>query len=107
MKLNILSSTTQHITAEARERAHATAHEAVLRVEGIEALAGDRQRSLQQELASINPDAIGDYHGQAQVAAAAHAVAIALAAQGELANRLIDPNRITTLQNPQAVDEEA
>ena len=54
MKLPSLASTTQHPTRESVERVR-HADEQVRRVELMEGVEGDRQRSLQQELAEIEP----------------------------------------------------
>ena len=46
MKLDRLSSTTQTLSPESRERARHVADETVLRVGAMEGVEGDRQRSL-------------------------------------------------------------
>lgn len=51
MSLDRLSSTTQQYSRESVERAKAAAGERQRRVEAMEGVEGDRQRSLRQELA--------------------------------------------------------
>lgn len=73
MKLERLASTTETLSSEARERAHAAALER--RVEAMEGVEGDRQRSLRQEIDSVEQLAIGKFAGQAQQLASARQVA--------------------------------
>ena len=80
MKLERLTSTTETLTSEARERARAAAPEP--RVEALEGLAGDRQRSLRQEFESIEALAIAEYGGQALQLATAQQVAADLLVVG-------------------------
>jgi hypothetical protein len=67
MKLNRLDSTTQPLSREAVARARHVAGEQVRRVEAPEGVEGDRQRSLQQELAEFDPRAIGPFEGNAHI----------------------------------------
>ena len=90
MKLNKLDSTTQPISAEAKRRARVATAAPVLRVEASEGIEGDRERSLSQELASVDPRAVGDYHGQQHLAGEVHALAEALSALGRESLQLID-----------------
>lgn len=89
MKLHRLSSTTQRISQESIERVRQSADEGVRRVELLEGIEGDRQRSLRQELAEIDPNAIGDFHGSEQLLQEARAVASQLAALGHSADDLV------------------
>lgn len=73
MKLERLASTTETLSREARERARAVVPE--LRVEAMEGVEGDRQRSLRQELDSVEPLAIGEFAGQTQQLESARRVA--------------------------------
>ena len=52
MKLNRLESTTEHHSRAAAERSLNAADQDVRRVETMEGVEGDRQRSFQQELAA-------------------------------------------------------
>lgn len=63
MKLSRLASTTQRHSQDAIERLRQVAGESVRRVEALEGAEGDRQRSLQQELADFDPRAIGSFVG--------------------------------------------
>lgn len=73
MKLERLASTTETLSSEARERARVAAPEP--RVEAMEGVEGDRQRSLRQELDSVEQLAIGQFSGPAQQLASAREVA--------------------------------
>jgi hypothetical protein len=67
MKLTRLSSSTQRPTQESIERVRHVDDERVRRVEVMEGVEGDRQRSLQQELAEVDPAATGDFHGDQKI----------------------------------------
>lgn len=89
MKLDRLTSTTQHLSPESRERVRHVANESILRVAAMEGVEGDRQRSLQQELAEFDQNAVGAFNGGELIMAAAHEVATQLSALGNAANTLI------------------
>ena len=89
MKLDRLTSTTQHLSPESRERARHVADESILRVGAMEGIEGDRQRSLQQEIAEFDQKAVGAFDGGELVLAAAHDVASQLSALGNAANSLV------------------
>jgi|GEM_PF-1434607 len=78
MKLTRLSSTTQRPTQESIERVRHVDAERIRRVEVMEGVEGDRQRSLQQEMAEIEQAALGDFHGEEQVLQEARDVAAQL-----------------------------
>mgnify|MGYP000909645547 CR=1 FL=1 len=78
MKLTRLSSTTQRPTQESIERVRHADDERVRRVEVMEGVEGDRQRSLQQEMAEIESAALGDFQGQDKVLQDARDVAAQL-----------------------------
>jgi hypothetical protein len=67
MKLDRLSSTTPRLSQESMVRAHEVAGERIRRVEALEGVEGDRQRSVQQEILSIEPGAISDFNGGERV----------------------------------------
>jgi len=90
MKLNRLESTTQHPSSTSVERVRQQAGE-VRRVEGLEGLEGDRQRSLQQELAEFDPKAIGPFEGGERVLQDARNIAAQLTTLGDAADALIKP----------------
>ena len=83
MKLYRLSSTTQRISQESVDRVRQAAAEGVRRVEMLEGIEGDRQRSLRQELAEIDPNAIGEFNGGEQLLKEAREVAYQLSELGE------------------------
>ena len=85
MKLNRLESTTQHHSQDAIERGRHVADESVRRVEALEGIEGDRQRSLQQEIAEFDPRAIGPFQGSEHMLEDARQVAAELT--------LLGPNR--------------
>lgn len=89
MKLDRLSSTTQSISPESRERARHVADETVLRVGAMEGIEGDRQRSLQQELADFDPRAVGGFDGGELIMANAQELAQQLSLLGDAANALV------------------
>ena len=99
MKLDRLTSTTQHLSPESRERARHVADETALRVGAMEGIEGDRQRSLQQELADFDPKAVGDFNGGELIMAAAHDVATQLSALGNAANSLVKTPDMRLLQS--------
>ncbi|MDD2884932.1 MAG: hypothetical protein PHT48_07825 [Dechloromonas sp.] len=78
MKLARLEATTQTHSADAVARAHAAVDAPVRRVEAMEAVAIDRERSLQQELAEVDPRALGPFAGGERVLADARQVAASL-----------------------------
>lgn len=63
MKTSRLVSTTQQHSPEAAGRALLAQAQAVRRVEAAEGASNERERSLQQELALIDPKALGPYQG--------------------------------------------
>lgn len=89
MKLNRLESTTQRLSQESRAPARHVAGEPVRRVEALEGIDGDRQRSRQQEMAEIGAGALGDFAGGRRVLQDARALAAELAALGTAADELI------------------
>jgi hypothetical protein len=54
MKLDRLTSTTQQISPNAREHARLVAAGSIAQVAAMEGIEGDRQRSLQQEVAEFD-----------------------------------------------------
>ena len=89
MKLHRLSSTTQRISQESVDRVRQAAGEGVRRVEMMEGIEGDRQRSLRQELAEIDPNAIGEFNGSEQLLQEAREVASKLAELGDSVDDLL------------------
>ncbi|MBP5985624.1 MAG: hypothetical protein KA538_00395 [Azonexus sp.] len=91
MKLTRLSSSTQRPTQESIERARHVDDERIRRVEVMEGIEGDRQRSLQQELAEVDPAAVGDFHGEDKVMQDARDVAAQLLDMDVGTDSLIKP----------------
>ncbi|MBS1159481.1 MAG: hypothetical protein H6R15_1900 [Proteobacteria bacterium] len=89
MKLNRLESTTQPYSGASVERARRVAGEKVRRVELTEGIEGDRQRSLQQELAEFDGQAAGPFEGGERVLLEARAVAAQLTSLGAGAGALL------------------
>ncbi|MGE5471694.1 MAG: hypothetical protein ACM3X0_12915 [Bacteroidota bacterium] len=81
MKLNRLESTTPHPATESVEPARPAAGDQVCRVEALHGTS-DRQRSLQQEMAELDPNAVGPFAGGERILQDAKAVATQLAALG-------------------------
>lgn len=98
MKLDRLSSTTQTLSPESRERARHVADETVLRVGAMEGVEGDRQRSLQQEISDFDQKAVGAFDGGELILAAAHDVAAQLSTLGNAANSLVKTPDMRMLQ---------
>lgn len=94
MKLDRLASTTQRLSQESIERARHVAGEQIRRVDALEGVEGDRQRSLQQEVSEIEPGAIGAFHGGEHVLQDAHDLAEQVAALGAAADHLIKPGSL-------------
>ena len=105
MKLDRLSSTTQRLSQESMVRAHEVAGERIRRVEALEGVEGDRQRSVQQEILSIEPGAISDFNGGERVLQGAHDLALQVAALGAAADHLIKP--VPLRMAVKAIDESA
>ncbi|MDP3538499.1 MAG: hypothetical protein Q8S26_07315 [Azonexus sp.] len=89
MKLNRLESTTQRHSQDAVERARQVTGESVRRVEALEGVEGDRQRSLQQELAEFDPRAIGPFEGGEHVMEDARQIAARITLLGTNASGLL------------------
>lgn len=89
MKLNRLESTTQQHSPDAIERARHVANESVRRVEALEGVEGDRQRSLQQEIAEFDARAIGPFAGDDHMLQGARQVAAELTLLGSNRNGLL------------------
>lgn len=89
MKLSRLESTTQSHSPEAVERGRRQAAVRVRRVEAMEGAEGDRQRSLQQEIAEVDPRVLGPFAGAEQVLEDARQVAAELTLLGTNASGLL------------------
>lgn len=89
MKLTRLASTTQRPSQESIERAGQAGEFRIRRVELLEGIEGDRQRSLQQEMAEIDPAAIATFEGGEQILQDARELAAQVAALGPAADELI------------------
>jgi hypothetical protein len=104
MKLHRLASTTQRPTQESIEHVRHADDERVRRVESLEGVEGDRQRSLRQELDEIAPGAIASFAGQEQVLREASEVAAQLVALGSAADDLIKPGELSRQVLPEIDD---
>ena len=105
MKLNRLESTTRQHSPDAVKRARYLAGQSVRRVEALEGLEADRQRSLQQDLAEFDGRAIGPFEGEAQVFQGARQIAAQLILRGGNLNGLV---RLQALSLPcSRIDDEA
>lgn len=89
MKLSRLESTTQRYSGISVERSRRVAEELVRRVELPEGVEGDRQRTLQQEIAEFDGKAIGPFEGGERVLQEARAVAAQLGSLGPGAGSLL------------------
>ena len=93
MKLNHLESTTQKPSSQLVERPRQAPGEPARRVEAMEGLEADRQRSLQQDLAEFDPRAVGPFEGEERILKDAREVAAQLVLLGEAADVMIKPGR--------------
>ncbi len=89
MKLSRLESTTQRHSPDAIERARHVAGESVRRVEALEGVEGDRQRSLQQEIADFDPRVIASFEGGEHVLQDARQIAAELTLLGARRSGLV------------------
>ncbi len=105
MKLDRLTSTTQHLSQNAREHARHVAAESIAQVGAIEGIEGDRQRSLQQEIAEFDQRALGPFAGAGQIQAAAHEIAVQLVTLSGNAHSLVKTVGVDPLR--QSVDAKA
>lgn len=103
MKLSRLESTTQSATREAGERARQAANASVRRVEAMEGVAPDRERSLSQELAEFDPRAVGPFGGQALIFANARQLADQLLKLGPALRSLC---QLSPAATPKRIDDE-
>lgn len=106
MKLSRLESTTQHHAPDAVERANHAQAQQIRRVEALEAVVADRQRSLQQEMAELNLRAFGPFEGGELILEDARHLASRISHLDLESSRLIKP---ATGQSslPPKVDENA
>jgi hypothetical protein len=91
MKLDRLASTTARLSAEAAERGRQVAADGIRRVEMAEGVEGDRERSLQQELAMADPRAVGEFQGGERLFQDAKEIAAQVAGLGVQAAELLHP----------------
>jgi hypothetical protein len=105
MKLNRLESTTQHISHDAVERVEHVSAAGIRRVEAMEGIEGDRQRSLQQDMAEFDPKAIGPFEGSERALKDARQVAAQLTLLGNSANGLLKLRALSVAR--QRIDDEA
>lgn len=89
MKLKRLDSTTQHLGRKPVAPAQHSDDETVRRVEAAEGIEGDRQRSLQQEIAEFDAKAIGPFEGGERILQDVRDVAAQLSSLGAGADALI------------------
>lgn len=89
MKLDRLVSSTQRPARESIERLPHAADERIRRVDALEGVEPDRQRSLQQELSEVESGAIGAFKGGERVLEEVRSLASQVAALGQDAGRLI------------------
>jgi len=100
MQLNRLNSTTQRHSPEAVARARPASEESVHRVEAMDGAEADRQRSLQQEMAEVNPKSVGPFVGGEQILRDAHQLAAQIVSLGSKANSLLKPRPVSMTTRP-------
>jgi hypothetical protein len=89
MKLKRLDSTTQYRSPESVERARRSSAVEVRRVESAEGLDGERQRSLQQEVADFPANIPDHFEGGQRILLDVQALAAELVARGADSHSLI------------------
>ena len=105
MKLARLESTTQHPSPESAERGQRLADERIRRVEAGEGVAPDRERSLQQEVAEMEPEALAGFAGGELILQQAKALAVELTHADAPLAHLIRPDALPGV--PLSIDDEA
>lgn len=90
MKLSRLESTTQSHSRDSVERAEQAGAQQIRRVEALEGIEGDKERSLQQERAEVEALAIGDFSGGTRILEDARQVASEISLLGEDARSLLN-----------------
>jgi hypothetical protein len=103
MKTSRIISTTQSHSPEAAERALLANAQAVRRVEPMEGANNDRERSLQQDMAEIDPGSVGPYQGVERRRQQAARLAGQMAKLGPLGLLLL--NMDTRSKRPGQIDE--
>lgn len=103
MKTSRLTSTTQQHTPEAAERARLAQAQAVRRVEPMEGANNDRERSLQQDMAEIDPASVGPYQGVERRRQQAAGLAAQMTRLGPMGLLLL--NMDTRSKRPGKIDE--
>ena len=89
MNLDRQTTTTQQISPNAREHARLVPAGSIAQVAAMEGIEGDRQRSLQQEVAEFDQRAVGPFAGGEQIQQAAHEIAVQLSSLGSNAQHLL------------------
>lgn len=105
MKMSRLPSTTQQATPEAAERAALAQAGSVRRVEPMEGVVNERERSLQQDMAEVDPRAVGPYQGVERRRQQADQLARRLVDMGSDAVQLLRFD--TRARRPGKIDEKA
>jgi len=103
MKTSRIISTTQSPSPEAANRALLANAQAVRRVEPMEGASNDRERSLQQDMAEVDPRSVGPYQGVERRGQQAARLARQLAQLGPLGLLLLNMN--TRSKRPGQIDE--
>lgn len=105
MKTSRLTSTTQQTTPEASERSARAQANSVRRVEPMEGANNNNERSLQQDLAEIDPRVVGPYQGEERRRRDVHRLAEQMLDSKQQALRLFRLD--TRMRRPGNIDEVA
>lgn len=89
MKADRLPSSRSALTAEAGERARTRADETIWHIAEAEGSEADRGRSLNEELADFEVQAVGDFAGRERIRRNARELALQFAALGADAGALV------------------
>lgn len=105
MKLSRLESTTQRHSRDAVARAEEAGEQPLRRVEALEGIEGDKERSLQQERDEVEALAIGEFSGGTRILEDARQVASELSVLGDDARSLVNLAKLSL--NLVKVDDQA
>jgi hypothetical protein len=105
MKLTALSPTSSSPLPATRRRAALVADEEVTPVDALAGLGSDRERSLQQEIDSIEAQAIGDFAGEEHMLEKAQHLAAEVSHLGRHIDSLIKTGKLPAQPFPLIDDE--
>jgi hypothetical protein len=91
MKLNELSSRSRPQSSHTLTEPEQSVDSKIHRVEALDNVSADRKRSLQEEMAEIEPNAIGAFHGKERILEETKELAAELAGMSSQLSKLVKP----------------